>query len=263
MTPREKDFRSVLAGFVSGALLTVVLMPSQAWAQDMMGPDWLKLLMALPKLVLYAVGEFALFVAPLCALLAVGVWLDSRNGGPLSRRLPGARTLAALAVFTAIPGLLYWKMAPKTPDPAAAPRVASKPDRKVDPLQPVFGKHWPEKTGYLVAPQGDQSGRGTIVVSGDASFQRHYIKLCMARHPVCPGLRHAFLQKFDSLRFDNLPPGEYEVRYMPIDRPVVGGKSRPIRIQDYREEPHIFSVSDSPVLETPRDPVVGIYLKDF
>lgn len=48
-------------------------------AQDMMGPDLLKLLLALPKLILFAAGEFALFLAPLFALLALGSWLAFRS----------------------------------------------------------------------------------------------------------------------------------------------------------------------------------------
>lgn len=228
----------------------------------MIGPDWLKLLLVLPKLVLYAIGEFALFLAPLFAMLALVSWLLSRRREPVAGRLPSTAVLVALTVITAIPALLYWTMAPQTPDPARSYRSTTKPEVKMQPLAPPFGKAWPKETGYLAPPQDAQGGRGAIVVSGTASFQRHYVKLCVAKQAACSGLRHAFLQKHSRFEFRDLPPGDYEVRYMPIDRPRVGGRSQPITLAGYAAESAVVTVTDSPVLDS-KHPVVGILIGDF
>lgn len=240
-----------------------LLVAPPALAQDMMGPDWLKLLMAFPKLVLVVIGEFALFLVPVLLFLAVVSWLLSRRGGEAARRLPGAPVFVVLAVLTAVPGLIYWRIAPdEPPDPAKSYRSTTVKDRKVDPLLPPVGKAWPRDTRYLELPQGPQDGRGTIVVSGNASFRRHYVKLCVARQAACPGLRHAVLQKYSRFEFKDLPRGEYEVRYMPIDRPTVGGRSQPITIEGYGGESFTVTITDSPVLDS-KYPVVGILPRDF
>lgn len=244
-------------------LLPVLLLSSNAWAQsDMIGPDWLKLLLALPKLVLYAVGEFALFLAPLLAVLALVSWLVSRRREQSANRMPRTAVLVVLTVITAIPALLYWTMAPQPPDPAKSYRSTTTPDVKMQPLAPPAGKAWPKDTSYLDLPQGAQGGRGSIVVSGKASFHRHYLKLCVAKQPPCPGLRHAFLQKYSQFEFRDLPPGDYEVRYMPIDRPRVGGRSQPITLAGYAAESVVVTITDSPVLDS-KHPVVGIRIEDF
>lgn len=236
---------------------------SPAMAQDMVGPDWLKLLLAFPKLVLYAVGEFALFIAPLFALLAIVSWLLSRRHDGAAGRMPGAPVFALLAVLTAVPGLIYWRLAPdEAPDSAKTYRPDAVKDRKVDPLPSPAGRAWPRDTGYLDLPQGAQGGRGVIALSGKASLHPVYVKLCEAGKQPCPGLRHAFIQKYGSFEIRDLPPGVYEVRYLPVDRPLVGGRSQPIRITEFAEDPHVVRIIDSPVLDS-KNPVVGILPKDF
>jgi|GEM_PF-3404663 len=235
----------------------------RAWAQnDMIGPDWLKLLLAFPKLLLFAIGEFALFVAPLFLLLALVSWALGRWGGGVAGRLPGAPVFALLAALTAVPAFIFWQFAPQSTDPAKSYRPTTVKDRKVDPLKPPVGKSWPQNTGYLELPQGAQGGRGTIVVSGSASFRRHYVKLCVSKQVACPGLRHVFLQKHSRFEFRDLPPGDYEVRYLPIDRPTVGGRSQPITVAGYGGESHAVTITDSPVLDS-KNPVVGILPGDF
>lgn len=235
---------------------------SPAMAQDMMGPDWLKLLMAFPRLVLYAIGEFALFLVPVLVLLAVAGWVVRRLGVGGVRVLD-PKVIAVVAAITAIPALLYGLAVPdRGRDPASPPPVILKPERKFDPLPPPVGKAWPRDTRYLDMPQGPQDGRGTIVVSGTASFRRHYVKLCVARQAACPGLRHAVLQKHSRFTFGDLPRGDYEVRYMPIDHPTVGGRSQPITIEGYGGESFTVNITDSPVLDS-KHPVVGILLRDF
>jgi hypothetical protein len=244
-------------------LLPALLLATEARAQsDMIGPDWLKLLLALPKLVIYAIGEFALFLAPLFAVLALVSWLAFRRREQGADRMPRTAVLVVLTLITAIPGFLYWTMAPQTPDPARSYRSTTTPDVKMQPLVPPAGKAWPKETGYLDLPQGAHGGRGSIVVSGNASFRRHYVKLCVAKQAACPGLRHAFLQKYSQFEFRDLPPGDYEVRYMPIDRPKVGGRSQPITLAGYAGESFVVTITDSPVVDS-KYPVVGIRIEDF
>lgn len=246
-----------------GFLLSLGLMTaSPAFAQDMVGPDWLKMLLALPKLVLYAIGEFALFLVPALLVMAVMSLALSRWTVVRTDRLPSAPVLLSLAALMAVPALIFWLTAPESSDPARSYRPTTVKERKVDPLPPPAGKAWPRDTRYLELPQGPQDGRGTIVVSGTASFRRHYVKLCVARQAACPGLRHAVLQKYSRFEFRDLPRGEYEVRYMPIDRPTVGGRSQPITIEGYGGESFTVTITDSPVLDS-KYPVVGILPRDF
>jgi hypothetical protein len=234
-----------------------------AYAQDMVGPDWLKLLLAAPKVLLYAIGEISLVLAPLLGLLALVSWIVPRLGGDLGRRVPGTSTLVVLTVLTAVPALIFWSNAPDTSsDPFKSYRSTTTKARKVDALVPPVGRSWPRETGYLEMPQSAQGGHGVIRVSGRGSQNRVYVKLCEARMQPCSGLRHAFVEKGSELVLRNLPPGAYEVRYMFIDRPIVGGRSQPITISEYMEDDHVVKITDSPVLES-NYPVVGIYLKDF
>jgi hypothetical protein len=253
--PMTSDHRPLV--FLSGLMLAPC-----AWAQDMVGPDWLKLLLAFPKLLLYAIGEFALFLVPLFALLAFGSWLLSRRSEKSPDRMSRTPVLVVLTLITAVPALLYWTMAPQTADPARTYRSTTTPEVKMPALQSPVGKAWPKDTGYLDMPQGGQGGRGSIVVSGKGSYQRHYVKLCVAKQAACPGLRHAFLQKFSQFEFSDLPPGEYELRYMPIDRPRTGGRSQPITLAGYAGESFVVTITDSPVLDS-KYPVVGIRIEDF
>jgi len=235
-----------------------------AFARDMVGPDWLELLLAFPKLALYAIGELALVLAPLFGLLAILSWIASRADRKLAGRMPGTSALVVLTVITAVPALIYWSSAPSTSsDPFKSYRSTTMRASKVDALEPPVGRAWPRETGYLDMPQGAQNGHGVIRVSSAFGLKRGaYVKLCEARKQPCPGLRHAFVQKGAEFSFRNLPPGEYEIRYMPIDRPTVGGRSQPIGISEYAEDPHVVRMTESPVLDS-NYPVVGIWAKDF
>jgi len=240
-----------------------MLVPPAHAQQDMVGPDWLKLVSAGPKVLLYGLGELALYLTVLFAVLAMLSWLASAAGSRIGRHLPSAQICVVLMLFAAVPGSIYWLNAPnEPPDPARSYRSSTVPDRKVDRLAPPPGVHWPRETGYLDMPQGARGGIGVIVVSGRASTHRAYVKLCEAGKQVCPGLRHAFVQKHTDFEFRELPAGNFEVRYLPIDRPTIGGRSQPIRISGYIEDPHEVRITDSPVLDS-KYAVVGIDPRDF
>lgn len=244
-------------------LLAWTVFVAPAHAQDMAGPDWLKLVLAWPKVLLYGLGELALYLSALFAALAMLSWLATIADIRLGRHLPDVRVSVALMLLAAVPGLIYWLNAPdEPPDPARSYRSSTSPDRKVDRLEPPPGVRWPRESGYLPMPQQAQGGTGVIVVSGRASTHRVYVKLCEAGRQACPGLRHAFVQKYTAFEFRGLAAGSYEVRYMPIDRPTIGGRSQPIRISGFIEDPHEVRITDSPVLDS-RDAVVGILPKDF
>lgn len=244
-------------------LVCAALAPAAHAQQDMVGPDWLKLLLAGPKVLLYGLGELALYLTGLFAVLAILSWIASATSSRVGRHLPSARISVVLMLFAAAPGLIYWLDAPdEPPNPALSYRSTTTPDRHVDRLAPPPGIRWPQETGYLALPQGAHGGTGVIVVSGSASTHRVYVKLCEAARQPCQGLRHAFLQKHTSFEFRELPAGTYEVRYLPIDRPIIGGRSQPIRISGYIEDPHEVRITDSPVLDS-KYAVVGIDPKDF
>jgi len=264
-SPRPIPNPPVARGIVAlhaGAVVALALCPAaRAFAGDMMGPDFFKLVMALPLMALYAIGEFALFLAPLFLVLAAVVAVLGRFRIEVADHVPSASTLLVLAALAAVPGFIYWNSGAVAPDPAAPPRVSTPREPKMDPLAPPVGKAWPKETGYLNLPQQAQGGLGVIRVR--ASMNPVYVKLCEAGKQPCPGLRHAYVARSQEIVFRGLPAGEYEVRYLPIERPRVGGRSRPIRVADYVEDDHVVRVDDSPTLDAPRKPVVGIYAKDF
>lgn len=154
----------------------------------MVGLNWLAMLPALPRLIVYAAGEFSMFLAPvLAAIPGVGYWLtvgrhDAANG------------FGAGYVSTTIP----------------APRVAA--------LEPPLGTEWPRSTGYLALPQLATGGDGVIRVR--ASMSRVYVKLCEAGQRECPGLRHALIERGDRFDFRGVAVGSYEVRYCPSIGPA-------------------------------------------
>ena len=73
--PTWKLPRWIAPTVLAGAMLARI-----AYAKDMVGPDGLELLMALPKVALYAIGELSLVLAPLLGLLAILSWIVSRGG---------------------------------------------------------------------------------------------------------------------------------------------------------------------------------------
>lgn len=246
----------------AGAVIALTLGPAACvFAGDMMGPDFFKLVMALPLMALYAIGEFAFFLAPLFVVLAVVVAVLGRFGIQVADHVPSPATFLVLAALSAVPGFIYWNSGAIAPDPAAPPRVTTRREPKMDPLAPPVGKAWPRETGYLDLPQQAQGGLGVIRVR--ASMNPVYVKLCEAGKQPCPGLRHAYVARSQEIVFRGLPAGDYEVRYLPIERPRVGGRSRPIRVADYVEDDHLVRVDDSPTLDAPSKPIVGIYAKDF
>lgn len=250
------------SGRCAALAATVAVLPApSAFARDMMGPDWVQMLTWFPMLVLYAIGEFALFLVPCLLAMAVVTAVLRRAGLKLADHVPASSTLVVLALFAAVPGGIYWmKTSDDPPDPARAPRVIASREKKVAP--PV-GKSWPRTTGYLDLPRSAEGGPGIVLVSARASMYDTYLKLCEVGQQPCRGLRHAYLRKGEEFHFRGLQEGEYELRYLFIARPIVGGRSRPIRISGYMEDPHEIRIDDSPVLETPRNPIVGIYAKDF
>lgn len=257
--------RSCFAAHRATAMVCTAVFPTpEAFAQDMVGPDWIKILLAFPTLVLYAIGEFALFLVPLLVILAAVSAVLRRLGHSAADYLPSAPTFVVLAALAGVPAFVFWtKGGGSASDPARAPIVKTRKDRPVSPLDPPVGKAWPSATGYLDLPREAQEGQGVIRVSAWASMYDTYLKLCRAGQQPCSGLRHAYLRKGDKFSFRGLPAGEYELRYLFVARPVVGGRSRPIRISEYLEDDHEVRIDDTPVLDSPRNPIIGIYRKDF
>jgi hypothetical protein len=241
-------------------LALLVARPAHA-QKDMVGPDWLAMIGAFPKLVVLAAGEFALVLAPVLALLAVIAWVAARRSDRTRDRNPGTSILVVLAVVAAALAMAYLALAPAEPsNPFKSYRSTSTRDATVAPLAPPGGKSWPASTGYLDMRQVAQGGHGVITVR--AGSHGIYVKLCEAGTQPCPGLRHAFVQERSVFAFRDLPAGTYEIRYLPIRRPTIGGRSQPIRISGYVEDEHVVTAVDSPVLDS-RHPVVGIHPKDF
>lgn len=241
-------------------LVLLVARPVHA-QKDMVGPDWLAMIGAFPKLVVHAAGEFALVLAPVLALLAVISWVAARRSDKTGKRNAGTTILVVLAVVAAALATAYLALAPAEPSNAIKSyRSTSTRDASIAPLAPPVGKSWPASTGYLDMRQAAQGGHGVIVVR--ASSHGIYVKLCEAGRQSCPGLRHAFVQERSVFAFRDLPAGTYEIRYLPIRRPSIGGRSQPIRISGYVEDDHVVKAVDSPALES-RDPVVGIDPKAF
>lgn len=246
------------------APIIATMAPIPAFAADMVGPDWTQLVLAIPLMVLYAIGEFALFLVPFFLVMALVTFMLRRMDFALARHVPGAGVFVVFALLAAGPGYLYWtKEGGSTSDFPRPQSVKRIKQPKEPPLEPPVGRSWPRATGYLDLPRAPDGGAGIIRVSARVSFHDTYLKLCPAGMKPCPGLRHAYLRKGDEFAFTGLPAGEYELRYLFISRPSVGGRSRPVRISRYSEEPHELRIDDSPVFDSPRNPIVGLYRKDF
>lgn len=234
-----------------------------AWAQgDMMGFDLLKLLGAVPSLVLHALGEFALALLALLLLTALAAWIvarvrpDGESGGGKSssrlRHLRGPLPVIAITIVVGAAALFHGlNGGPGKSSPPKGPR----------PQSPT-GKAWPDKTGYLDMPQSPSTGVGVIKLTHRSSGGRVYVKLCEAGQGSCPGLRHAIIQKFGEFEFRGLPAGSFEVRMIYIDPPTVAGKSRPIRIEEGSAEAVVVRLPAEPVLDS-RDPVYGVPKEQF
>jgi len=246
------------------APIIATIVPIPAFAADMAGPDWIQLVLAIPRMALYAIGEFALFLVPFFLVMAVVTAVLRRTGLKLAQHVPGAGMFVVFALLAAGPGYLYWTEEGRStsdfPRPPSVKRIKQPKER---PLEPPVGSSWPRATGYLELPRAADGGHGVIRVSGKASLRDAYLKLCHVGVQPCSGLRHAYLRKGEEFVFHGLPAGEYELRYLFIARPSVGGRSRPIRISQYIEDEHRLHIDDSPVLDSPRNPIVGMHQKDF
>ncbi|MFN0161150.1 MAG: hypothetical protein ACKVQQ_07965 [Burkholderiales bacterium] len=108
--------------------------------------------------------------------------------------------------------------------------------------------------------QSAQGSQGVITVKSNASSI--YVKLCEAAQQPCPGLRHAFMRELSVFSFRDLPPGSYEVRFLPIHNPGIGGRSQPITLSGDVADEKVVTIGDSLSLGS-KGPVVGISPKDF
>ncbi|MBL8378905.1 MAG: hypothetical protein JNM79_13625 [Burkholderiales bacterium] len=243
-------------------LPVLAALPQSAHAQkDMVGPDWMAMVWALPKLVLYAAGELSLFLAPLFALFAIFTWIAAHKGGKAAKRFTGTPVFVMLAILTGVAGLAYRAAAPDRHDGSFGPnRSAAKKGNKDTTLAPPTMKPWPKSTGYLDMPQSAQGGQGVITVK--SKYSAIYVKLCVAGVQPCPGLRHAFMRESSEFSFRDLPPGSYEVRFMPIDHPTIGGRSQPITFAEGVAAESVVTIGTSLALGS-RDPIVGITPQDF
>lgn len=236
-----------------------------AAAQDMVGPSWLELVLAIPALALAAAGELALFALPLLVLATIASWAHGRWRASDSGRAR-TRVLALFAVLCAVPAWLFWNSVGRHDAQTRfgpAHVSTSTPDRSVERLAPPVGREWPDATGYLALPQAPGRRGGGVIRVASAAVGAVYVKLCVARQPACPGLRHAYVEPGDKFSFADLPAGEYEVRYLRVDRPKTAGRSRPIAIPEYYSDAVTVGMTDALTIDSPRDPVVGMLPEAF
>lgn len=125
-------------------------------------------------------------------IAALACWL-------LARLLIGAEQLDSLEAHMAQAG----KPVQQAPPPATPPALAN-----------PFGGQWPDRMGYLTgASVLARNGRTTLLVSNESSGYPVYVKLCRFGVPACTGLRHAYIDAGWYFRFEQVTPGDYELRY--------------------------------------------------
>jgi hypothetical protein len=224
-----------------------------------MGPDWLKLLGAYPKLILHGIGQIALFAVPVFLLLALVMRLVTRTPGLRKSRAPSAAAFLVLAGIAAVPAAIYVIVEPEALRRYAGDRMQPAPPPSAR-LSPPVGTDWPRDTRYLPLPLRAQGGSGVIRVEN--GIYRIHLKLCAAGEVLCPGLRHAVVQRQQAFEFRDLPAGIYEIRYLPIDRPTIGGRSRPIDIAADAPAASVVKITDSLSLGS-RDAITGISPASF
>jgi hypothetical protein len=135
----------------------LLLTPCCAFGQDMVGPSWLDLVLAVPVLAAAAIGELTFSLLPLLFAATVASWAHARwRPGAGRAAVQRTRALAFVTVLATIPALLYWT-AFRRHDAAArfgsGYVSSSTPARPVDALDPPAGTSWPAATAYLELPQ--------------------------------------------------------------------------------------------------------------
>lgn len=212
-----------------------------------METGWIRLIEAFPAVVVYGVGQFAVWLAAVGLLLAV-VSLALEHFARRPSRLPPAGGLLVMALIAAVPGAFYLVTVHVQPRQAQVdgPRKLPSP----------FGKGWPKETGYIDARQSAQGGQGVIRI--EAGNMNILAKLCEAGRSDCPGLRTAFLRGRTSFELRDVAAGRYEVRFMPIESPNLGGRSEPIDIGPGAAAPVVLRVGNSLGLNTRRGDFTGI-----
>jgi hypothetical protein len=245
----------------------LLLTPCCAFGQDMVGPSWLDLVLAVPLLAAAAIGELTFSLLPLLFAATVASWAHARwRPGAGRKAIQRTHVLALITVLATVPALLYWTSVGRHD---AATRFgagyvsSSTPDRRVDALDPPAGTSWPDETGYLALPQQATGGSGVIRISRVAGIGPVYVKLCVAREAACPGLRHAFVVAGEQFSFRDVAAGDYEIRYLRIDRPLTAGRSRPLSIPDWVADPVVVALPDALTIGSLHDPVVGMTRAEF
>jgi hypothetical protein len=208
---------------------------------------WIRLVEIIPSVVLYGIGQFAVWLAAVSLLLAiVSLALEHVTGRP--GRLPAAARLLLMALIAAVPGAIYLA---SDRGESREPQVESRKK-----LPSPFGKGWPKETGYVDAKQFAQGGTGVIRIT--AGYANIFVKLCEPGQAQCLGLRTVFLRGRTSFELRDLAPGRYEVRYMPIEHPGLGGRSEPIEIRTGEAAPVVLEVGNSLGLNTRKGDFTGI-----
>lgn len=203
-------------------------------------------------MVLYGIGQFAVWLAGVSLLLAI-VSLALEHFSRRPGRLPPAGGLLVMALIAAVPGAFYLVKVP------VAQREAKADGQKK--LPSPFGKGWPKDTGYIDAKQGAQGGQGVIrIVAGNLNV---YVKLCESGQGYCTGLRTVFLRGRTSFEMRDLASGRYEIRFMPIESPGLGGRSEPIDIGPGAAAPVVLQVGNSLGLNTRHGDFTGIGPEQF
>lgn len=217
-----------------------------------MESGWIRLIEIFPAVVLYGLGQFAVWLSAVCLILAV-VSLTLEHFTRRPGRLPAAGALLVMALIAAVPGAYYLVVVHVEHRQAKvdAPKKLPSP----------FGKGWPKDTGYIDAKQGAQGGQGVIrIVAGNQSV---YVKLCESGQDYCTGLRTVFLRGRTSFEMRDLAPARYEIRFMPIENPGLGGRSEPIDIRTDVAAPVVLQVGNSLGLNTRRGDFTGIGPEQF
>lgn len=133
----------------------------------------------------------------------------------LARVFFGGETLASLEAHMA-----------KAATPMSTPAQPS-PPIMVNP----FGGAWPDRMGYLPgSPLLARNGNATLLVSNAESDLPVYVKLCHYGEEQCQGLRHAYIGGRWYFRFEQVTPGEYELRYRQTNPATVAARSGRIEI---------------------------------
>lgn len=217
----------------SAAAVAVLLLPLPAQAEAALADMYLllpKMLLALVYIGLLRYGWLLAVVVALGWLVHVSArYYRAHHDGAdndelmqLLRVLPSHRALTGIGIAA----LACWLLARVLISAEQLDSLEALMAQEVKPAQQVpppatplpltnpFGGQWPDRMGYLAgAPVLARNGRTTLLVSNESSGQPVYVKLCRYGEQACRGLRHAYIDAGWYFSFEQVTPGDYELRY--------------------------------------------------